>query len=690
MTTAFSNRNLVAEYRYFAYDLLTNQLLAELPITGVSYGRSLRESGTFSGSITANENTFNLNLYANTLPGKTALYVTRNGVCVWGGIIWTRSYNIVNKTLEISASEFTSYLYKRVVWKTWSNAYQASATVASGVVNISLDFAKYDFTANMPVYLDWGSDLAAYSGYYTILSSPAPSVNAEDHSTFSVTATYANAKGQIKNIPTIDTAVTITVEVRQDTYDYARDLLSELVTDLADFDFPNDEIRPGIDIYNEIASYSRSSNLATITTSEPHELVPGQKISITDLGSGFDDPEAIVFEAPTNYTFTYENAGADVSTTNTVVTQESIVNFQRISNVVTFTTQDAISFSVDDIVFIDEVNASIDGYYKVYTVGTPTSNNFQVVNVGARLELSVSDPSTAKASVSPAVSYATWGEFTDNGDLGIDYSTSARSQKRKRNELVRGFKLETVGEVLEKYSNVPDGFEYRIDCSYDEATGKFKRTFVFLPIKPTSLTEYLNSLPGGVLPQGQFAPVSAYGADKTVFEYPGNVLDASLEENAQDAATRFWVQGDDSELSSEASQPYAGAADVDLLLRGWPILEEVEKVEKVAEENTLHTYAERFLAESKPPISNFSITVNGSMTPEIGSYKPGDWCSVIINDDFVRLRLASYIELNDGTGREVLLRKIDAYEVTVPDNPSFPEQVNLQLVTEAEVDKIGD
>ena len=184
--------------------------------------------------------------------------------------------------------------------------------------------------------------------------------------------------------------------------------------------------------------------------------------------------------------------------------------------------------------------------------------------------------------------------------------------------------------------------------------------------------------------------MSAYGADKTVFEYPGNVLDASLEENAQDAATRFWVQGDDKELSSDASQPYAGAADVDLLLRGWPILEEVEKVDNVAEENTLHTYAERFLAESRPPISNFSISVNGSLTPEIGSYKPGDWCSVIINDDFVRLRLTSYIELNDGTGREVLLRKIDAYEVTVPDNPSFPEQVSLQLVTEAEVDKIGD
>lgn len=692
MTTAFSDRNLVAEYRYFAYDLMTNQLLAELPLTGVSYGRSLREAGTFSGSITANENTFNLNLYANTLPGKTALYVVRNNVCVWGGIIWTRSYNIVNKSLEISASEFTSYLYKRVLWKTWSNAYQASITVANGRADITLDFAKYDFTPNMPLYIDWGAERAAYTGYYTVLSSPAPGVNAEDRSTFSVSASYVNAKGQTKSIPDLVVEGEATVEIRQDTYDYARDLLSELVTDLYDFDFPNEEIRPGIDIFNEIESYSRSGNVASITTKEPHDLVPGQKISVTDVGGGFDDAEAVVISAPTNYTFTYANTGSNVSSTNAVPTVREIVNYQRKSNIVTFTTSSAPGFSAGDIVFIDDVNASIDGFYTVYTVGTPTSNNFQVVNVGDIIELSVinNDDFDPTATVAPAVSYATWGEYTDNGDLGIDYSTSAPSQTRTRNKLIRGYELKTVGEILEEYSNVPDGFEYRIDCTYDPTTGNFKRTFVFLPIKPTTLTDYINSLPGGKLPAGEFAPVSAYGADRTVFEYPGNVLDASLEENAQDAATRFWVQGDDSTLSSEASQPYAGAADVDLLLRGWPILEEVEKVENIAEENTLHTYAERFLAESRPPISNFSISVNGSLTPEIGSYKPGDWCSVIINDDFVRLRLTSYIELNDGTGREVLLRKIDAYEVTVPDNPSFPEQVTLQLVTEAEVDKIGD
>lgn len=690
MTVTSSNRDLVADYRYYVFDLLTNTLLAELPFTSVSYGRSLREAGSFSGSIVANENTKNLSLYENTLPGKTALYVTRNNVCVWGGIIWSRSYNIVNKSLEISGSEFTSYLYKRLIWKTWANAYQASITVNAGVASVVLDLGQFNFTVGRPVYIDWGDGRGAYAGYYTPLSSPAPGLTGDDRSTFSVSATYVNAKGQTKTIPNMLIEGEATVEVNQDTYDYARQLITELQTDLFDFDFANEEIRPGIDIFNEIESYSRSSNIASLRTKEPHELVPGQKIAISDLGSGFDDIEAIVLSAPTNFTLTYANAGSNVSSTNAVENAKTITHFQRTSNITTITTSTAHGFQVGDIVFIDELNASVDGYHTIYEVNSPTTSNFKIVNAGTKTAFSRAGNAAASATVAPAISYATWGEFTENGDLGFDYSTSLPSQKLEQNKIIRGYELKSVGEVLEEYSNIPNGFEYRIDCAYEGTSGKFKRTFVFLPLKPASLATYLATLPGGKLPPGEFAPVSAYGADQIVFEYPGNILDASLEENAQDAATRFWVQGDDSELSTGASQPYAGASDVDLLLRGWPILEEVEKVDNVAEENTLHTYAERYLAESRPPISNFSIAINGSLKPEIGAFKPGDWCSVIINDDFVRLRLTSYIELNDGTGREVLLRKIDAYEVNVPDNPSFPENVTLQLVTEAQVDSIGN
>jgi hypothetical protein len=87
---------------------MTNELLAEMPFRGVSYGRSLTEAGGFSGDIAVTPDTYNLNVYENTLPGRTAVYVVRNGICVWGGIIWGRTYSLVDKILSVSAAEFTS------------------------------------------------------------------------------------------------------------------------------------------------------------------------------------------------------------------------------------------------------------------------------------------------------------------------------------------------------------------------------------------------------------------------------------------------------------------------------------------------------------------------------------------------------------------------------------------------------
>ena len=101
------------KYRYFVTDILSNSLIAEIPFSGVSYERSLKSAGKFSGSIPVLDSTAAMNLYDNTLPGRTALYVVRNDECVWGGIIWNRAYNVVERELSVNANEFTSYFYHR-------------------------------------------------------------------------------------------------------------------------------------------------------------------------------------------------------------------------------------------------------------------------------------------------------------------------------------------------------------------------------------------------------------------------------------------------------------------------------------------------------------------------------------------------------------------------------------------------
>lgn len=684
------------EYRYFVCDLLTNQLLAEIPFTSVSYGRALREAGVFSGSIAVTEDTFNLSLYENTLPGKTALYVVRNDVCVWGGIIWTRTYDIASKTLDISGSEMTSYLYHRIVWKTWSNAYGATIEVANGLAKVTIAPEawqdRYAISVGEPVFLDWGSEKNVYRNTYAVLgASTTPSAPNPISNVFYVKAEFTNARGTLRAIPNQTVKDIATVEIRQDTYDFARGLLLELVDDFFSYGFPNDTIEPGIDVFNEVDSYKKTNNVVQIKTKERHELVTGQKISIADANTGVDIIDGSVSSVIDTLTFEYLNdvAPANISIVDATERVISLENWSRRRNILTFVTSQAHGFSVGDIVFISDLSPSVDGFHTVHTVNLPTTSTFTVVQAGSAVAISPADDE-AKATVTPSVLYSTWGSFKDNGNFGITFSTTARSGKNRRNSIIRGFELRTVGEILEEYSNVLEGFEYRIDSIYDSVTKSFKNNFVFLPIIPPSLNSYLATLPNGKLPAGQFAPIEAYGADNFIFEYPGNVLGASLEESAEDSATRFWVQGNLEGTSQEASQPYSGASSQELLLRGWPLLDKSESLNDKSDEAELYEYASRYLTEAKPPISNFTITVNGSFIPAIGSYKPGDWCGVIINDDFVRLRLNSYIELNDGTGREVLLRKIDAFSVTVPDNPSFPEEVSLELVTEAEVDTIGN
>ena len=107
------------QYRYLFADLVTNSILAELPLTGVSFTQQLNTSGTFTGHLLlSGVNASGLNVSAATIPGRTAVYVDRNGVLVWGGVLWSRSYNSTSQTLEFQAREFLSYFERRRITTT--------------------------------------------------------------------------------------------------------------------------------------------------------------------------------------------------------------------------------------------------------------------------------------------------------------------------------------------------------------------------------------------------------------------------------------------------------------------------------------------------------------------------------------------------------------------------------------------
>jgi hypothetical protein len=320
-------------------------------------------------------------------------------------------------------------------------------------------------------------------------------------------------------------------------------------------------------------------------------------------------------------------------------------------------------------------------------------------------------------SKDPVVYTRSYGEFPDNADLGgIEFSTDNYSTFKQATQPIRGSQLVNLGGHLEQYSSSINGFDYRIDCELDynavSGTSRFKRIFTLVPILPKTYTEYLKDLnyyrqdPLSLdvalsLAPGQVADPSAFGADKIVFEYPGNISNVSMSENSESGATRVFIVGSNGN-TAEGGNSYSAASATDLLAAGWPLLDRAENQEwplltaggainvdnwgNYDVEIDLHKTAKRFLSESKPPIGDFVITVNGSLNPIVGSFYPGDWCSLNINDAFVRSRLASPLELR----KNVIVRKIDSITVNVPNNPAFPEQVDLTLVTDWQVDKVGE
>lgn len=106
-------------YSYTIHDLLTNRMLCEIPLNNVRYSKKLCDSGQMSGTYTVdlagNANRPVKDPYDVTTPCRRCIYVWRDEVPQWGGIIWTRKYDSDTKQIQIAAGDWWSYFDHRKV-----------------------------------------------------------------------------------------------------------------------------------------------------------------------------------------------------------------------------------------------------------------------------------------------------------------------------------------------------------------------------------------------------------------------------------------------------------------------------------------------------------------------------------------------------------------------------------------------
>jgi len=658
------------QYRYYLTDLLSNEIISEIPFRQVSFERVNRRAGSFSGTIPFIEVTSGLNIYEATMPGRSGLYVMRNNICVWGGIIWARSYEVQNRELSVSGSEFMSYFYKRNIWKTiqyGSDFVGVFTYQTSGGVAIITTETPHGFSVGDRVRVTFVSP--AVDGTHLITSVPAADQ-------FQFETTFSDTQGS---------STSGACRILIDTYDVARDLIFRGLTDLGDFEFSGEAIKPAKEFQVSVISKERSGNLVTLRTDAPHEIIVGQQIEIVEVGSDFDGFH-IVTEVPDNQTVRFPLIGIDVA-------KESLPGIRQL-NVVSKALNDGVSTVVLDrpheaavgqTVFLDGVDAFFTGvidrtFNGRFTISAvPNAFSFSFVS-GAILNLAPQPVAGGVATFGSKVIYGDFGSYTSNGDIGVDFENFNKSGFYQDTQVFRGFEQKSIGEILETYSNTEEGgFEYRIDCEYDFDSASFKRIFKLISVEP-------ENPPAS---EDEIYTLEELGADRIVFEYPGNISTFSVEENAENAATRFFVVGQIADLGDEASQPFAGTSARDLLDnkngRNWPLIDQTERVDEIEDELALHEYAVDFLYEARPPIGVYSITVNGSISPKVGTYSPGEWCSLIIDDEFVRQRFESGVEPR----KDILVRKIESFSVNVTDSTIIPEVVELRLIEDWKVDNNG-
>lgn len=101
-------------YRYFFEDLTTGTLLDELPgMYGVYLSANMSAPGDWTATIRM-DNTYRTptEILEATSPGKTIVWVERDSVVIWGGILWSRTYQSDGRTMQFQARTFDSYLSK--------------------------------------------------------------------------------------------------------------------------------------------------------------------------------------------------------------------------------------------------------------------------------------------------------------------------------------------------------------------------------------------------------------------------------------------------------------------------------------------------------------------------------------------------------------------------------------------------
>lgn len=141
---------MTTDYTYTFLTLRDEQIIAEIPLYGVYAARKINDPGQMTASFNFDQSGMtNSDLVAATTPGRTWCVMERNGVPVWWGIVWSRTYQSQSKSCQIYAWGFEAYPRKRrivqdMTWTATPNTqifcdfWRSIQSAAGGNLNVNI------------------------------------------------------------------------------------------------------------------------------------------------------------------------------------------------------------------------------------------------------------------------------------------------------------------------------------------------------------------------------------------------------------------------------------------------------------------------------------------------------------------------------------------------------------------------
>jgi hypothetical protein len=118
------------EYRFLAFDIMSRELRAELPLIGVQFSWTAGGAGTFTGTI----DRYSPQATRKVLdPQRTYIAVERNGKIVWCGILWAPAKT--DDTITVAATEVVSIFAHRYIRERLFYAAQDKGYIARALIN---------------------------------------------------------------------------------------------------------------------------------------------------------------------------------------------------------------------------------------------------------------------------------------------------------------------------------------------------------------------------------------------------------------------------------------------------------------------------------------------------------------------------------------------------------------------------